>query len=114
MCPALAYHRAMRHRNLRTLAAVFAAGTFTVNLGACGVKEASAMEKFADQMCACKDVACAEKLFPEIEKMSKENEGKEVVAAAADKYNAAMDRAQKCYEKVFADAEKADAAADAK
>jgi hypothetical protein len=79
-----------------------------VTLAACGTEEASAMTKFADQMCACKDVPCADKLFPEIEKMAKENEGKEVVAAAADKYNAEMDRAQKCYEKVFADAEKAE------
>lgn len=76
-------------------------------LAACGVQEASAMTKFADQMCACTDVACAEKVFTELEKLSKENEGKEVVAAAADKYNNEMDRAQKCYEKVHTDAEKA-------
>jgi hypothetical protein len=79
-------------------------------LAACGVEEANAMTKFADQMCACKDVACAEKLFPEIEKLANANEGKEVVAAVADKYNAEMDRAQKCYEKVHTDAEAAEAA----
>lgn len=76
-------------------------------LAGCGVQEASAMSKLADQMCACKDVACTDKTFDELEKLSKENEGKEVVAAAADKYNNEMDRAQKCYEKVNADAEKA-------
>lgn len=76
-------------------------------LSACGVQEASAMTKFADQMCACTDVACADKVFTELEKLSKENEGKEVVAAAADKYNNEMDRAQKCYEKVHEAAEKA-------
>ena len=71
------------------------------------------MSKFADQMCACKDVACAEKLFPEIEKLATENEGKEVVAAAADHYNKEMARAQKCYEQVFADAENAEVEAPA-
>ena len=93
-----------------SLAALATLFVTSVLAGACGVQEASAMSKFADQMCACKDVACAEQLFPEIEKMSKENEGKEVVAAAADKYNAEMDRTQKCYEKIFADADKAAAA----
>lgn len=77
-------------------------------LAACGTEEVSAMTKFADQMCACKDFACAEGLFPEIEKMSAANEGKEVVAAAADKYNREMDRTQKCYEKLAADAQKAE------
>jgi hypothetical protein len=76
-------------------------------LSACGVQEASAMTKFADQMCACTDVACADKVFTELEKVSKENEGKEVVAAAADKYNNEMDRAQKCYEKIHDAADKA-------
>ncbi len=66
------------------------------------------MSKFADQMCECKDVACADKLFTEIEKLANENEGKEVVAAAADHYNSEMDRTQKCYEKIHADAEKAE------
>lgn len=82
----------------------------TPALGACGAEEVSAITKFADQMCACKDVACAEKLFPEIEKMTKANEGKEVIASAAEKYNAEVDRTQKCYEKIHADAEKAEAA----
>lgn len=82
----------------------------TASLAACGVEEASAMSKFADQMCACTDVACADKLFPEIEKLATANEGKEVVAAAAAKYNSEMDRTQKCYEKLHNDAEQAEAA----
>ena len=82
----------------------------SLGLAACGAKEASEMSKFADQMCACQDVACADKLFPEIEKLTTANEGKEVVAAAADHYNSEMDRTQKCYEKIYADAEKAAAA----
>ena len=80
----------------------------SLSLAACGAKEASEMSKFADKMCACKDVACADKLFPEIEKLATANEGKEVVAAAADHYNSEMDRTQKCYEKIYADAEKAE------
>ncbi len=96
--------------HLRSLASLLVAGAFTLNLAGCGVQEASAMSKFADQMCACKDVACADKLFPEIEKLGKENEGKEVPAAIADKYNNEMDRTQKCYEKLHADAEKLEAA----
>ena len=95
------------HRKLRPLLLLAA---LPLAFAACGAEEVSAMTKFADQMCACKDVACAEALFPEIEKMAKANEGKEVVAAAADKYNAEMDRTQKCYEKLHADAEKAEAA----
>ncbi len=74
-------------------------------LSACGTEEASAMTKFADQMCACKDVACADKLFPEIEKMGKANEGKEVIAAVADKYNSEMSRAEACYTKIYAEAD---------
>ena len=72
----------------------------------------SARRRWAQIACifACKDVACAEKLFPEIEKMTKANEGKEVIASAAEKYNAEVDRTQKCYEKIHADAEKAEAA----
>jgi len=97
-------------QHLRTLASLLVASAFTVNLGACGVQEASAMSKFADQMCACKDIACADQLFPEIEKLGKENEGKEVPGPIADKYNNEMDRTQKCYEKLHADAEKVEAA----
>jgi hypothetical protein len=67
-------------------------------LAACsGSKEASEMSKFADRMCACKAADCADKLYDELEKFAKANEGKEVEASAADKYNAEMDRAQKCY-----------------
>jgi hypothetical protein len=94
-----------------TLIAAIAALLAAPALGACGVEEANAMTKFADQMCACKDVACVDKLFPEIEKLATANEGKEVPAAIADKYNAEMDRTQKCYEKVHTDAEAAAAAA---
>lgn len=82
----------------------------SLGLPACGAQEVSAMTKFADQMCACKDFACAEKLFPEIDKMTTANEGKQVVAAAADKYNAEMARTQKCYEKLGEAAEAAEAA----
>lgn len=87
------------------LATLFAA----MSLGACGVQEASQMTKFADQMCACKDVDCAEKIFPEIEKFAKENEGKEVAAKAADKYNTEMLRIQGCYDKLHAEAAAAEA-----
>lgn len=73
---------------------------------ACGNKEASQMEKFADQVCACTTVDCADKLFPEIEKFTTENAGKEVEASAADKYAKAMDRTTKCLEKLHEDADK--------
>ena len=53
----------------------------SLSLAACsGKEEASKMTKLADQMCACKDSACADKLFPDIEKFSSENEGKKVSA----------------------------------
>jgi len=91
--------------------ALGAAASFS--LAACGAKEASEMSKFADKMCECKDVACADKLFPEIEKLATANEGKEVVAAVADHYNSEMDRTQKCYEKIYADAETAEGEAPA-
>ncbi|MBK8261785.1 MAG: hypothetical protein IPK80_10650 [Nannocystis sp.] len=98
------------HRWVHGFTLTVAAAMMTIGLGACGAEEASAMTKFADQMCACKDVACAEKLFPEIEKMSAANEGKEVVAAVAEKYNRELDRTQKCYDKLHEDAEKTEAA----
>jgi len=75
-----------------------------LSLAACsGKKEASAMAKLADQMCACKDVACADKLFPEIEKFTGANEGKQVEASAADEYNRQIDRTEKCYQRLQAD-----------
>ena len=74
-----------------------------------GKKEADQMTKYADRMCACKDVKCAEAIFPEIEKWTAANEGKEVEKSAADRYNAQLDRTQKCYDKLMADAEKAGA-----
>lgn len=95
------------HSRLSLFTRLLAAGTLTAGLAACGTEEASAMSKFADQMCACKDVACADKLFPEIEKLANANEGKEVVAAVADKYNNEMTRAEGCYTKLH---EAADAA----
>ena len=89
---------------------VAAFGLFA-GLAACsGKKEADQMSKYADQMCACKDIACAEKIFPEIEKWTAANEGKEVEKSAADRYNTQLDRTQKCYDKLMADAEKAGAA----
>ena len=77
-----------------------------IALGSCGRKEANAMEKMAEQMCACKDAACADKLFPEIEKFTKQNEGKQVEARAADAYNASLSRTQKCYDDLQAKAAK--------
>lgn len=100
----------MQITKTRSLSALLLATSFAaVSLGAFGAQEASKMTQFADQMCACKDLECAEKLFPEIEKFAKENEGKEVVAAAADKYNAEMLRIQGCYDKVHAEAAAAEA-----
>ena len=90
------------------ISSVVAAGALVFGLAACsGKKEADQMTKYADQMCACKDVACAEKIFPEVEKWTAANEGKEVDKAAADRYNAQLDRTQKCYDKLHADAAKA-------
>jgi hypothetical protein len=78
-----------------------------LSLSACsGKEEASQMKKLADQMCACKDVDCADKLFPEIEKFSNANAGKEVSAGAADDYNAQIGRTEKCYTKLHEDAAK--------
>ena len=82
-------------------------------LAACsGKKEADQMTKYADKMCQCKDVKCAEAIFPEIEKWTAANEGKEVEKSAADRYNAQLDRTQKCYDKLMAEAEKAGGAAE--
>jgi hypothetical protein len=87
---------------------IVAAFGLVAGLAACsGKKEADQMTKYADQMCACKDIPCAEKIFPEIEKWTAANEGKEVEKSAADRYNAQLDRTQKCYDKLMADAEKA-------
>jgi len=94
---------------------VVAAFGLVAGLVACsGKKEADQMTKYADQMCACKDLACAEKIFPEIEKWTAANEGKEVEKSAADRYNASLDRTQKCYDKLHAEAEKAGAAGSEK
>jgi hypothetical protein len=87
---------------------IVAAFGMAAGLVACsGKKEADQMTKYADSMCACKEIKCAEKIFPEIEKWTAANEGKEVEKAAADRYNAQLDRTQKCYDKLMADAEKA-------
>jgi hypothetical protein len=72
-----------------------------------GKKEADQMSKYADQICTCKTVDCAEKILPEIEKFSNANAGKEVDKAAADRYNAALERVEKCMTKLQTDAEKA-------
>lgn len=95
---------------IRTTLTLLVAAGLGLGLAACGTQEASAMTKLADKMCACKDVACVDGVFPEIEKLANENEGKEVVAAVADKYNSEMDRAQKCYEAVHTAAEATEAA----
>ena len=87
---------------------IVAAFGLAAGLVACsGKKEADQMTKYADSMCECKDIACAEKIFPEIEKWTAANEGKEVEKAAADRYNTQLDRTQKCYDKLMAAAEKA-------
>jgi hypothetical protein len=67
-----------------------------------GKQEADPMTKYADRMCACKELACAEKLFPEIEKWTGEHEGKEVNQGAAERYNTQLARAQKCYDALTA------------
>ncbi|HLL24432.1 MAG TPA: hypothetical protein VK427_20010 [Kofleriaceae bacterium] len=95
---------------MKSIRSVVAAFGLFAGLAACsGKKEADQMTKYADQMCACKDVACAEKIFPEIEKWTAANEGKEVDKAAADRYNAQLDRTQKCYDKIAAAAPSGDA-----
>jgi hypothetical protein len=67
-----------------------------------GKPEADQMTKYADRMCACKDITCAEKLFPELEKWTGVNEGKEVNQGAAERYNTQLARAQKCYDTLMA------------
>lgn len=90
-----------------TMKSIAVAFGLVAGLAACsGKKEADQMTKYADQMCACKTAECAEKIFPEIEKWTAANEGKEVEKSAADRYNAALDRTQKCYDKLMAEAEK--------
>lgn len=98
------------HRRVSSLLAPL---FLTAGLGACGVQEASTMTKLADQMCACKDMACIEKLYPEVEAESKKNEGKEVAAAAADKYNAELTRLEACVTKLEATAPAEEEAAPA-
>ena len=93
--------------NMKSIVAAFG---LVAGLVACsGKKEADQMTKYADQMCACKEVKCAEKIFPEIEKWTAANEGKEVEKGAADRYNAQLDRTQKCYDRLMAEADKAGA-----
>jgi hypothetical protein len=67
-----------------------------------GKPEADQMTKYADRMCACKDITCAEKVFPEIEKWTGDHEGKEVNQGAAERYNTQLARAQKCYDTLTA------------
>ena len=61
---------------LTLLAASLAAGS--------GQKEASAMSKFADQMCACKDSACAVKVSDDMAKWGKEQAASADVVPAMD------------------------------
>ena len=68
-----------------------------------GKQEADQMTKYADEMCACKTVQCAEKLFPQVEKWTGSNEGKEVSDKAAERYNTQLTRAQKCYDDLIAE-----------
>jgi hypothetical protein len=78
---------------------VVAAFGLVAGLVACsGKKEADQMTKYADAVCACKTVECAEKIMPEIQKWTDQNAGKEVDKAQADRYNAQIDRTTKCLE----------------
>ncbi len=96
------------HHTQRVLK-LLAIGLLTAGLGACsGKEEANQMTKFANQMCECKTIECVTKLFPEVEKFSAANAGKEVSADQADKYNNEMGRLEKCATKIQADAEKAE------
>lgn len=98
-----------------TLRLSLLAALVSLPLAACsGKKEADRMTQIADEMCACKTFECIEKLFPEAEKFTKENEGKEVSAEQADRYNKNLDRAQKCYDKLAAEGAKAEEKAEEK
>lgn len=82
---------------------IISAFGIVAGLAACsGKKEADQMTKYADAMCKCTTIECAEKIFPEIEKWTAANEGKEVEKSAADRYNVQLDRTQKCYDKLMA------------
>jgi len=96
-----------RHKEMDMKKLVLAVGIAAGLVACSGKKEADQMTKYADQLCACKDVACAEKILPEIEKFSNANAGKEVDKAAADRYNNALTRVEKCIDKLHDDAEKA-------
>jgi hypothetical protein len=83
--------------------------SLALSLTACsGKEEASKMKKITDELCACKTVECAEKVYAEIEKFTGANEGKKVSAEAADAYNADITRAEKCAERIVKDLEKAE------
>jgi hypothetical protein len=85
---------------------VLAVGVAAGLVACSGKKEADQMTKYADQLCECKTVECADKILPEIEKFSNANAGKEVDQGAADRYNAALKRVEKCIDKLHDDAEK--------
>ena len=75
-------------------------GALVATLAACGEQNAvTAMSALAVRMCECKDAACADKVFLEVEQLAAASAGKEVGASAAEKYDAEMDRAQMCYER---------------
>jgi len=92
--------------NMKNIVVAFG---LVAGLVACsGKKEADQMTKYADEMCKCKDVKCAETLFPQVEKWTQANLGKEVEQGAAERYHTALDRTQKCYDKWMTEADKAD------
>jgi hypothetical protein len=59
--------------------------------------QASLMEKLADEMCACKNGDCAQRIFERAMKDSTANEGKQVSARDAERYAKAGERISKCY-----------------
>ena len=96
--------------NMKSIVIAFG---LVAGLAACKCKkEADQMSKYADEMCKCPDFKCAEKLFPQVEKWTNANLGKEIDQGAAERYHTSLDRTQKCYDRLMADAEKADAAAE--
>ena len=77
--------------------AVAALATLTAVAACSGKEEASKMTKFADEMCACADSACAAKVATDAEAFGKANEGKKVSSGAADDYNKAAKRMGDCF-----------------
>ena len=92
--------------------AVAALATLTAVAACSGKEEASKMTKFADEMCACADSACAAKVATDAEAFGKANEGKKVSSGAADDYNKAAKRMGDCFAQKMAAAGAAEPAAE--